>query len=101
MKINEAFFKMHDPTQVNRQGPDIGSQYRSGIYATSESQAKTAREYIEKLNASGTYRRPIATEVEEAKVFYPAEDYHQDYIEKTGRACHVQNPWTGATTASR
>ncbi len=100
-QLVEAFFKMHDPTQVDRQGPDIGSQYRSGIYAATEAQKTFAQSYIDTLNASGTYQRPIATEVESAKVFYPAEDYHQDYIEKTGRACHVQNPWTDSTSAAR
>jgi peptide methionine sulfoxide reductase msrA/msrB len=92
-RLLEAFFVMHDPTQLNRQGPDVGDQYRSGIWYTSESQKAAAEAYIAKLTASGTFSRPIVTEVEAAKTFYPAEDYHQDYIEKTGRACYVKNPW--------
>ena len=97
-KLLEAFFKMHDPTQLNRQGPDVGSQYRSGIYAVNDEQASQAKAYIEKLNTAKAYSRPIVTEVEMAQTFYPAEDYHQDYIEKTGRVCHVQNPWTDQPT---
>ena len=92
-RLLEAFFVMHDPTQLNRQGPDYGSQYRSGIYYTSEAQKKAAHDYVAKLEESGKYKRPIVTEIEAAKTFYPAEDYHQDYIVNTGRACHVKNPW--------
>lgn len=90
-RLVEAFFVMHDPTQLNRQGPDVGSQYRSGIWFTSEAQKKAAEAFIRK--AAERYDRPIVTQVEEADTFYDAEDYHQDYIEKTGRACHVKNPW--------
>ncbi|MCH2135580.1 MAG: bifunctional methionine sulfoxide reductase B/A protein [Phycisphaerales bacterium] len=92
-RLLQAFFDMHDPTQVDRQGPDVGTQYRSGIYTVNEAQAKAAQAFIDKLSASGRWHRPIATEVESAETFYPAEGYHQDYIEKTGRACHVANPW--------
>ncbi len=88
-----AFFKMHNPTEVNRQGPDIGSQYRSGVWTTSEEQKKTATQFIEKLSKSNLFSDPIATQVEPAEHFYVAEDKHQDYIETTGRACHVVNPW--------
>ena len=93
-ELLEAFFKMHDPTQLNRQGPDIGSQYRSGIYTVNDEQAKQAKAIIEKLDSQKIYPNPIVTEVEPAKKFYAAEDYHQDYIEKTGRMCHVVNPRT-------
>jgi len=94
-RLLEAFFVMHDPTQLNRQGPDHGDQYRSGIYTTSAEQERAARAAIEQLAKSARYgSRKIVTEVEPAKTFWPAEDYHQDYIEKTGRACHVSNPWT-------
>ncbi|MDP7005862.1 MAG: bifunctional methionine sulfoxide reductase B/A protein [Phycisphaerales bacterium] len=89
----EAFFKMHDPTEVNRQGPDIGSQYRSGVWITSEDQQKAAVDFIKELAASKAFDKPIVTQVEPAEKFYLAEDGHQDYIEKTGRACHVTNPW--------
>lgn len=93
-RLLEAFFVMHDPTQLDRQGPDVGDQYRSGIYCTSEEQANLARAYIAELQNGPAYKgRRIVTEVEPAKTFYPAEDYHQDYVEKTGRACHVANPW--------
>lgn len=92
-RLLEAFFVMHDPTQLNRQGPDVGDQYRSGIYTTSDAQRAAAAAYVKKLEAEGRYDRPIVTEIEPAEAFYPAEDYHQDYIVKTGRACHVKNPW--------
>jgi methionine-S-sulfoxide reductase len=89
----EAFFKMHDPTQVNRQGPDVGSQYRSGVWTTSKEQHKLAVNFIKELTEQKTFDEPIATQIEPAKKFYLAEDGHQDYIENTGRACHVTNPW--------
>jgi peptide methionine sulfoxide reductase msrA/msrB len=92
-RLVRAFFDMHDPTQLNRQGPDVGEQYRSGIYTTSQAQLETARAYMEKLRAEGRFDRPIVTEIEPAETFYEAEAYHQDYIAKTGRACHVKNPW--------
>jgi peptide methionine sulfoxide reductase msrA/msrB len=93
-RLLEAFFDMHDPTQLNRQGPDIGTQYRSGIYCTTPEQKAEAQAYIKELQKSRAYaKRKIVTEVEDAKTFYPAEDYHQNYILKTGRACHVKNPW--------
>ena len=90
----EAFFKMHNPTEVNRQGPDVGSQYRSGVWTTSGEQQKTASEFIKELTASEAFSEPIATQVEPAKTFYLAEEGHQDYIENTGRSCHVTNPWS-------
>lgn len=93
-RLLEAFFVMHDPTQLNRQGPDVGDQYRSGIFYTTEEQKREAeafiREQTEKKRFGG---KRIVTQVEAAKTFWPAEDYHQDYIVKTGRACHVKNPW--------
>ena len=89
----KAFFLMHDPTQLNRQGPDRGTQYRSGVYATDAGQLAQARAFVAALNASDEYDGRVVTEVETADTFYPAEDYHQDYIETTGRSCHVTNPW--------
>jgi len=90
----EAFFRMHDPTQLNRQGPDEGTQYRSGVYAADDAQLEAARAYVAELSAAGAFGgRPIVTEVERAGTFWPAESYHQDYVEKTGRACHVRDPW--------
>ncbi|MBK7404920.1 MAG: bifunctional methionine sulfoxide reductase B/A protein [Phycisphaerales bacterium] len=92
-RLLQAFFDMHDPTQVNRQGPDVGDQYRSGIWYASDAQKSAAEAYIKKLTEQHKYTRPIATAVEAAKTFYPAEDYHQDYIARTGRMCYVKNPW--------
>jgi peptide methionine sulfoxide reductase msrA/msrB len=92
-QLLEAFFKMHDPTQLNRQGPDRGEQYRSGIYYTSDEQKRDAEQYIKELQESGKVRGEIVTEIEKADKFWPAEDYHQDYIVKTGAVCHVTNPW--------
>lgn len=93
-RLLEAFFVMHDPTQLNRQGPDVGTQYRSGIYFTSENQAQEARAFIQEQLESGRYKgRRIVTEVEKAETFWPAEEYHQDYVVKTGRPCHIADPW--------
>ena len=86
----DAFFALHDPTQVNRQGPDWGSQYRSVVFATSEEQAAEARAKVSELNASGAYRKPIATQVVPATMFWKAEEYHQRYLEKRGMvSCHI------------
>jgi len=85
---------MHDPTQLNRQGPDHGEQYRSGIWYVNDEQKHEAEAYIKELQTADRYdARKIVTQVETAKTFWPAEDYHQDYIAKTGAACHVKNPW--------
>jgi peptide methionine sulfoxide reductase msrA/msrB len=93
-RLLEAFFAMHDPTQLNRQGPDIGEQYRSGVWYASDEQRGEAETYIRELEAENRYRgRKVVTQVAAAKKFWPAEDYHQDYIQKTGRACHVADPW--------
>lgn len=82
------FFKIHDPTQLNRQGPDIGDNYRSGIFFTTEAQREIAEE--EKVQAQLLRMKPIVTCIEPAEVFYPAEDYHQKFAERTGRGmCHI------------
>ena len=81
-----AFFDMHDPTQVNRQGPDIGSQYRSAIFTLDDDQAQQAQDKIDRLNKSGIYTAPIATELSPAGVFWRAEEYHQRYFERRGVA---------------
>lgn len=84
----EVFWSAHDPTQVNRQGPDVGSQYRSVIFAHDAEQAAVAEDSKARLAASGRLRRPVATRIEPAGPFWPAEDYHQRYLEKQGRrAC--------------
>jgi peptide-methionine (S)-S-oxide reductase len=80
----DTFFAMHDPTQVNRQGPDWGSQYRSVIFTHNDEQFAQARAKIAELNASGSYRKSIATQVCPAKTFWKAEEYHQRYLEKRG-----------------
>ena len=85
----DLFFKMHDPTQLNRHGPDVGTQYRSVIFTHSTEQERIAREELAKAQASGGYRRPLATVIEPAKPFWRAEEYHQRYFEKHGGSCHV------------
>lgn len=93
-RLLEAFFVMHNPTELNRQGPDIGDQYRSGIWTTSEKQRQEAEAFIKEMQAAPRFAgKKIVTQVEPARTFYAAEDYHQDYIVKTGRSCHVKNPW--------
>ncbi|MEL6143590.1 MAG: peptide-methionine (S)-S-oxide reductase MsrA, partial [Bacteroidota bacterium] len=77
----DVFFVAHDPTQVNRQGPDIGAHYRSEIFYMSEEQEQAARTKIKALDASGKFKKPIATKISKAGYFYVAEDYHQDYFE--------------------
>jgi peptide-methionine (S)-S-oxide reductase len=74
------FSVAHDPTQLNRQGPDSGAQYRSTIFPTDEAQQKVAFAYIAQLQRSGAYSHPIATTIEDGKSFYPAEAYHQDFL---------------------
>jgi len=74
------FSVVHDPTQLNRQGPDEGTQYRSEIFYTSEEQRKIAQAYIQQLTAAKVFSKPIVTRVEALKGFYPAEGYHQDYL---------------------
>ncbi len=86
----DAFFGLHDPTEVNRQGPDLGTQYRSVIFTHSGDQRAAAEEKIAELNASGVFRRPVATAVEPAQTFWRAEEYHQRYLEKRNMvACHI------------
>jgi methionine-S-sulfoxide reductase len=86
----KQFFRMHDPTQLNRQGPDIGDSYRSAIFYLNNEQKLEAQIIIDKLNQSGEFTRPIVTTLEEAKTFWPAEDYHQKFTERTGKGiCHV------------
>lgn len=87
-ELLDVFWKNHDPTQVNRQGPDVGSQYRSAIFYTSEEQRRAAEASREKAQES--YKKPIATEITAAGTFYRAEEYHQRYFEKNGiSACPV------------
>ncbi len=80
----EVFWKMHDPTQKNRQGPDVGSQYRSVIFYFDEAQKHIAEKSKKQLAESKKFNKPIATEIVSASEFYPAEAYHQDYFKKQG-----------------
>jgi peptide-methionine (S)-S-oxide reductase len=80
-KILQIFFSVaHDPTQLNRQGPDSGTQYRSAIFTTTDEQKKVAEAYIAQLNAAKVYKKPIVTKVGSLEGFFPAEAYHQDYL---------------------
>jgi peptide-methionine (S)-S-oxide reductase len=80
-KLLQIFFSVvHDPTQLNRQGPDTGTQYRSAIFVTNDDQKKVADAYIAQLNAAKVYKKPIVTKVGALDAFYPAEGYHQDYL---------------------
>lgn len=81
IELLEIFFKTHDPTTLNRQGADVGTQYRSAIFYHSEDQRRTAEEIIGLLNKEGIWNNPIVTEVTEFSNFYPAEAYHQEYFE--------------------
>ena len=88
-QLLEVFFSVaHDPTQLNRQGPDYGTQYRSAIFYTNPAQQKVAREYIQHLDATHSFPAPIMTQVVPLEQFYPAEDYHQNYL-----ALHPYQPY--------
>lgn len=82
----DRFWTIHDPTQLNRQGPDFGKQYRSVIFYHGEEQKQAAEDSKARLEASGKFSRPIVTQIVPATDFYRAEEYHQRYLEKTGRA---------------
>jgi len=82
------FFKIHDPTQVDRQGPDHGTQYRSAIFFHGEAQRESARQVMDEVERSGQYKKRLATELVPAKAFYKAEEYHQKYFEKHGVVCY-------------
>jgi peptide-methionine (S)-S-oxide reductase len=85
-RLLEVFWENHDPTTLNRQGPDVGEQYRSAIFFHDLEQEREARASKEKLEKSGRYRRPVVTEITPASRFWRAEDYHQQYLEKRGLA---------------
>jgi peptide-methionine (S)-S-oxide reductase len=89
-QLLDTFWKLHDPTTPNRQGPDVGSQYRSVIFFHSPAQEAAARAAKERLDKSGKFRHPVVTQIVPAAPFYKAEDYHQRYLEKRGLAsCHI------------
>ena len=83
-QLLQTFFEMHDPTQLNRQGPDIGDQYRSVIFFHNPEQQQAAETFKTELDAAGRFARPIATVIEPAPTFWRAEEYHQRYIERRG-----------------
>ncbi len=88
------FFKIHDPTTINKQGNDVGSQYRSAIFYMNENQKSTAQKIINKVNDSKAWNSTIVTQLAPAQTFYRAEDFHQDYLEKVpqGYTCHYVRP---------
>jgi peptide-methionine (S)-S-oxide reductase len=89
-QLLEIFFAMHDPTQLNRQGPDWGTQYRSVIFYHSPDQKSAAEAMLGRLNEERRFARPIVTQVLPAQTFWRAEDYHQKYLEKRGAvSCHI------------
>ncbi len=89
-QLLDVFWKIHDPTQVNRQGPDFGTQYRTAIFYHSPEQEAAARKSKQALEASGRFRQPMATEITPAGPFWRAEEYHQRYLEKRGaESCHI------------
>jgi peptide-methionine (S)-S-oxide reductase len=89
-ELLNLFWELHDPTQLNRQGPDVGTQYRSAIFYHSPEQEQLAKASKERLEKAGVYKRPIVTEITSASAFYKAEEYHQQYLEKRGLAsCHT------------
>ena len=81
-KLLDSFFKMHDPTTLNKQGNDVGTQYRSAIFTHSDEQMKEAKAFKVKVEKSNAWKKPIVTEVKKAEMFYPAEEYHQKYLQK-------------------
>lgn len=90
-EILDYFWRLHDPTTLNRQGPDVGTQYRSVIFTHSKEQVEVARQSIEKFNRSGVFKEPAVTEIVPFKNYYSAEEYHQKYFQKKGisHGCHI------------
>jgi peptide-methionine (S)-S-oxide reductase len=89
-QLLDVFWKLHDPTTLNRQGPDVGTQYRSAIFFHNPEQEHAARVAKERLEKTGKFQRPIVTQIEPAKPFYRAEEYHQQYLSKRGVAnCRI------------
>jgi peptide-methionine (S)-S-oxide reductase len=97
-ELLEMFFVAHDPTTLNRQGPDVGPQYRSAIFYQNDSQQQAAQEYIRELTTKGTFAKPIVTEIKPLTTFWPAEDYHQDYYEQEE---NKSNPYITNVTAPK
>jgi len=93
--LEKWFFRMHDPTTPDRQGNDVGTQYRSAIFYADEAQKAVAEEVKKRVQASGKWKGTLVTQIAPASTWYPAEDYHQDYLEKHpgGYSCHYLRPW--------
>ena len=93
-QILEFFFKLHDPTTMNRQGNDMGTSYRSAVFFHGDEQRQIAERVKAKVDKSGAWKRPVVTEIVPAKEFWTAEDYHQDYLQKNpgGYTCHYVRP---------
>lgn len=85
-RLLDVFWEVHDPTTLNRQGPDVGTQYRSAIFVQDEAQRAAAEASKARLEAAGQFRRPIVTEITPTSTFYRAEEYHQRYLAKRGRS---------------
>jgi peptide-methionine (S)-S-oxide reductase len=90
-RLLDIFWSNHDPTQLNRQGPDVGDQYRSAIFVHDAEQERVARDSLQRLESSGRFRRPIVTQIIPAGTFWEAEEYHQKYFSRRGLAatCHL------------
>ncbi len=93
-QLLDFFFRMHDPTTLNRQGNDIGTSYRSAIFYADEAQKQVAEAMIARVNQSGAWKRPVVTALEPLGTFWQAEQYHQDYLQKlpNGYTCHFVRP---------
>jgi peptide-methionine (S)-S-oxide reductase len=88
-QLLDIFWQSHDPTQLNRQGPDFGTQYRSAIFYLSDQQRREAEESLQRLEQSGRLKKPVATEISAASLFWEAEEYHQKYHQKQGGGCRL------------
>ncbi len=88
-QLLKVFFSFHDPTQLNRQGPDEGTQYRSALFVSDEEQKRVADAYIQQLTAAKAFSKPIVTKVVTLQAFYPAEDHHQDFVKNNPRQPYV------------
>jgi len=92
VKLLDYFYRIHNPTTLNQQGNDRGSSYRSAIFYQNQEEKQEAEDFILKVNASGRFEDPVVTTLEPFDIFYPAEDYHQDYLQKNpgGYTCHAE-----------
>jgi peptide-methionine (S)-S-oxide reductase len=89
-ELLDVFFQVHDPTTLNRQGADVGTQYRSIILVNDEAELDQVQDFVEKIDQSGLWKSKVVTQIEKLSVFYPAEEYHRDYFEKNPYAGYCQ-----------